>query len=257
MDNKKNGIFGDAIDYNSYEMSNLETFKGYGIGFLIATAVLTIFYRNIFIALVAGVIAGFVSIKIYNRYLIDKRKKQLLLQFKDLMESLATSYSAGKNTPQAFETAYADLLTTYGEEALIVEEVKIIVTGLFNNFTIEALLMNLAKRSGLEDIRTFADVFEVCNRQGADVKNIVDDTSMMIRDKIDIELEIKKMLNSSKMELNILIAMPCLVALIMNSDSSMSIVNNNPKNLIIKTICIAIFAVAYFAGSKIVNVTKK
>ena len=61
------------------------------------------------------------------------------------------------------------MISIYGEESDIVRELELICTGLNNNINIEVLLTDFAERSGLDDVMSFANVFEVCNRQGGDL----------------------------------------------------------------------------------------
>ena len=84
---------------------------------------------------------------------MEKRRKALLLQFKDLLEALTSSYSTGKNMLDVFTDALEDMEQIYGEEADIVHEVSIIVGGMANNINVEDLLMNFAARSGQENYR--------------------------------------------------------------------------------------------------------
>lgn len=66
-----------------------------------------------------------------------------------MLDSLSNSFSAGKNTPDAFTDAYSDLKLAYGEQAPIVKEMAIIVSGLHNNFVIEDLLRDMSARCGI------------------------------------------------------------------------------------------------------------
>ena len=86
----------------------------------------------------------------------NQRLKSLREQFKDLLESLSASYSAGRNTPDAFQDACNDMISIYGEESDIVRELELICTGLNNNINIEVLLTDFAERSGLDDVMSFA-----------------------------------------------------------------------------------------------------
>ena len=72
--------------------------------------------------------------------------KNLLYQFRDMMESLSASYSAGKNTQGAFLDACGDLIGIYGEKADIVKELKLIVDGIYNGQSVEEMLSNFAAR---------------------------------------------------------------------------------------------------------------
>ena len=187
------GIFGDADDYHVYHMTKADVLVAYAIGFMLGVVVVYVFFRSILFSVIAGALCAIKAPAIYRDYKKNKRLKELRLQFKDLMEALTSSYSTGKNTPDAFVDSLQDMTSIYGEESDIVREVKMICNGLRNNFNIEQLLLDFAARSGLDDILSFANVFEVCNRQGSDLKKIVADTRDIINDKIEIEMEdIKK-----------------------------------------------------------------
>ena len=134
------------------------------------------------------------------------------------------------------------------------QELQIICAGLGNNINIEQLLLDFADRSGLDDVMSFANVFEVCNRQGSDLKRIVSDTRDIINDKIEIEMEIETMLSGNKNELNVMMAMPVIVVLSLSTMGTGTVVPNAPVNLIIKLICLGIFGAAYLIGRKIVNI---
>lgn len=190
----------------------------------------------------------------YKQFLIKSRRDKLTYQFKDLLEALTASYSAGKNTVEAFIDVCEDLKNIYGEDADIVKEVELINDGLSNNYVIEELLSNFAERSGLEDIQSFADVFEVCNRQGANIKTVVSDTRTVINDKIETEMEIKTMLASGKNEINIMICMPLIIMLVLSGSGSMSVTANTFTNVIVKIICLGIFGGAYLLGRKIMDI---
>lgn len=75
---------------------------------------------------------------------------------------------------------------------------------------------------------SFANVFEVCNRQGSDLKRIVSETRDILNDKIEIEMEIETMVSGNKNELNIMMVMPVVVVLSLSAMGTMTIVSNSP-----------------------------
>jgi tight adherence protein B len=180
--------------------------------------------------------------------------KALREQFKDLLESLSASYSAGRNTPDAFGDACNDMISIYGEDSDIVRELELICTGLKNNINIEVLLQDFADRSGLDDVASFASVFEVCNRQGGDLKRVVNQTRDVIGDKMEIEMEIDTMVAGNKNELNIMMFMPLLIVGMMKGMGLSSVGTNTPVNIMVKVVCIGVFALAYVMGSKITDI---
>lgn len=248
------GLLGNAEDYHVYHMNRKDNLIAWAIGFAIGTVVIYAFFRNLIFTIVGAVVCALLAPPYYNDFKKNERLKLLRSQFKDLLESLSASYSAGKNTSGAFSDALGDMISIYGEDADIVKELQIICSGLANNINIEVLLVDFAKRSDLDDIMSFANVFEVCNRQGGDLKKVVSDSREIINDKIEVEMEIETMIAGSKNELNIMMVMPVVVVLSLSSMGTMTIISNSPVNLVVKLICIAIFGVAYMLGRKIVDI---
>lgn len=248
------GLLGNAEDYHVYHMRKLDYLMAYLLGFALGAVVVYVFFRNIILTLVGGGICALLVPPYYREHKKKARIKQLRSQFKDLLESLAASYSAGRNTVAAFGDALNDMVSIYGEEADIVGELRIVCSGLENNINIEQLLLDFAERSDLDDVRSFANVFEICSRQGGDLKRIVSDTRDIINDKIEIEMEIETLLSGNKNELNIMMVMPLVVMLSLSGMGSMTIVSNSPMNMLVKLICLGIFAGAYLIGRKLVDI---
>lgn len=251
---EKKGILGNAEDYHVYHMLKQDYLIAYITGFALGTAVVYIFFHSLILAVLSGVACAIKAPGIYNEMKKKARLKQLRLQFKDLLESLTSSYSAGQNTQNAFVDAKNDMVSIYGEESDIVKELQIIIAGLANNINIEQLLLDFAERCELDDVMSFANVFEVCNRQGGDLKKVVSDTREIINDKIEIEMEIETMLSGNKNELNVMMVMPLVIVISMSSMGTMTIASNTPINVLIKIICLGIFGLAYVIGRKIVDI---
>ena len=100
----------------------------------------------------------------------------------------------------------------YGEDESIIKELKVIIDGINNNFEIEKLLMNLGERSGVDDIQSFANVFETAYRKGGNIKDIIKNTQQIIADKMEIESEIETMVAANQMEQKIMMIMPIIMA---------------------------------------------
>lgn len=248
-------LIGQGDDYHIYNMTFQDRLIAGVLGGGGGAFVAFLFFSNIFVAIIAAVGAGYVAQGIYMNSKLEKRKKNLLLQFKDLLESLTSSYATGKNTLDSFTDAYGDLEQVYGAQADITQEVAIIVAGMNNNINVEDLLTNFAQRSGLGDIASFADVFRVSMRQGANIKDIIASTRDVINDKIEIELEIETMLTGNKNELNVMMVMPLLIFVAMSGlGGEMSIKSNTPVTIIVKIVVLGIFALAYALGRKITNI---
>ena len=247
-------LFGHADDYYVYRMNSVEKGLGALMGFGAGFFVCMVFFRSILFSVIAGGLLAVPGIAKYGNYLKEKRMQNLLFQFRDMMESLSASYSAGKNTQGAFQDACADLISIYGEKADIVHELKLMVSGLYNGQNIDDMLSNFALRSHLDDIESFATIFEVTNRYGGNLKKVVGETRQIINEKIETEMEIRTLLTANKNDLNIMILMPVVLMLMLGGMGDMSIVQNTPVNVVIKLIALALFGGAYYMGRKIVDI---
>lgn len=251
---KNRGIMNCGKDYRVYHMQKQDYLVAWGIGAVIGGVVAWAFFSSFIFSVICAVFCAFFAPRFYQKYKHSKMMNTLRDQFKDLMDSLSTSYSAGKNTTSAFASSERDMIAIHGENADIVQEIRIINGGIRNNINIEALLIDFADRSGLDDVRSFADVFEVCNRQGGNLKKIVTETRDIINDKIEIEMEIETILAGNKNELNIMIVMPVIVVLMLNGMGSGTVSENTMSNIVLKVVCIGMFVFAYFIGKKITDI---
>lgn len=247
-------VFGAGEDYYVYSMNSVERIKGGLLGFLGGFLVSMIFFRAYLFSLIVGCCMIVPGIMRYKSFLRDKRTKDLQLQFRDMMESLAGSFSAGKNTENAFRDAYVDMSNIYGAQSYIVHEIELIVSGMYNGINLDILLQNFADRSHLDDIESFSAVFEISNKYGGNLKKVVWDTHKIISEKIEIEMEIQTILSGNKNELRMMLLMPLIIMLSLSSMGNMSVIENTPANVLVKLIAFALFGAAYFMGSKIVNI---
>lgn len=262
----------DKTDYSVYRMKNIERIGYFLIAFLLGAAVGYLFYGgigkdkwgnptyltlilNILIPAVVGSLAGILFLPIRKKQIIDKRKTALHLQFRDLLGTLSTSIGAGKNISDSFKSSFDDLSIQYSEDAYILQELKIILSGINNNINIEEMLLDLGKRSGIDDILSFGNVFDTCYRKGGNIKDVIRNTQQIISDKIEIEMEIQTLVTSNKTEQYIMTAMPIgLIAMI--KGMSPEFANNfvTPSGIISSTVAIVIFVIAYFVGKEVLSI---
>ena len=247
-------LIGEGTDYNTYEASVKEKILWFIIGMIVSGAVLYIFYENIIVSVVIGAICGYFFIDIRKNQVIKKRKKNLTVQFRGLLDALSTSISAGKNMYDAFTSAEDDLSIQFTPESDIVKEVKLIRVGLDNNIQIEDLLLNFAERSGLEDVRNFANVFATCYKKGGNIKDVIKNTASIIGDKIEIQMELETMVAGQKNEQNIMLVMPVVFILVLKTMGGDLIDLESPVGILSVTAALAIFVLAYFISKKILDI---
>lgn len=248
------GIMGNAVDYNIYVMSVKEKILYFLVGAIAGFVVGYIFYENIILSSLLAIICGCAFIPIRNKNIIEKRKNKLLLQFKDMLEALNTSLSAGANVMDAFSSALHDMEYQYSGDAMIVKELSIIQAGIINNISIEELLSDMGRRSGLEDIENFGNVFDTCYRKGGNIKDVIYNTYYIIKDKIEISEEIKTMVAAKKSEQNAMMCMPVVFVQLLKMMGTDMINLHSSKGVMAMTIAIVCFVAAFFISKRILRI---
>lgn len=210
---------------------------------------------NVVICTTVGGLAGIIFLPVRAEQILKKRKNSLKMQFRELLENLSTAIGSGKIVADAFREAYGDMQMMYSADAYIVKELEIINAGTANNINIENMLMDFGARSDIDDIRSFADVFDTCYRKGGDIKEVVKSTSQILNEKLEIELEIETIVTSSKSEQMIMTFMPIiLIGIIKGMSPELGGNFVSPAGIIATTIAAAMFVGAYFIGKEILAI---
>lgn len=186
----------------------------------------------------------------------EKRRKQLATQFLDAMQAVSSALTAGYSVETAFRDACGELGKIYGEEDLIMREFTYISGQLSINRNLEELLMGLAERSGVEDIGNFAEIFAVSKRTGGNLIAIIRNTVLAISQKEETAREIASSLSAKKLEQRIMSLVPILILLYIRTVSPgfLDVMYYNTVGIAVMSICLAIYAAAYFWGKKIVEI---
>ena len=187
--------------------------------------------------------------------IIDKRRRMIKTQFRDMLESLSTSLNSGKNVTDAFLAVQQDLSMQYDEDAFIQNELRVIISGIRNNQDIEVLLYDFGRRTGVKDIIMFASIFRISYRKGGNIKEIIKNTNDIMRDKFDIQEDIETSMTSGKSELRMMMVMPVLmIGMFKGMSPDFGANFTTPAGIMSTTISLVIYGVAYFIGSKIMDI---
>lgn len=260
------------LNYSVYYMSTMEKFLVPVLSFLAGGLVSNIFFGGLFktsdgykttattisdllFFVVVGLIVVKYAIPIYKANRKSKRDTLLKLQFRDMLQSLAASFSSGSNVHAAFEAAYVDLTLQYSATDYIVVELKEILDGVNQNIAVEDMLRDFAVRSGNEDVTSFVDVFTICYHKGGDMNSVISRTTSVISGKMEIMDEINTKLTSNKLQHNVMSLMPILIVGILKAtNKSFADSFASPLGVIVNIIAIGIFIGAYVYGNKICQI---
>lgn len=178
---------------------------GLGIGYL--------FYDNFLVGI--PIMLGLLLTKSqYTKHLIEKRRAKLLLQFRDLLYSISSSVSVGRNMMQALGESITFWENTYTERDYIMIELNgMLRREKEGNDCDVAILEDFAQRSGLDDIEDFVGVYEICRDTGADLVKAIGQANRVIGDKIKLEKELHTLMAQKQFEGRIITLAPFVALL--------------------------------------------
>lgn len=243
-------------DYNVYVMSKTERLMYIILAAICIFIVGMIFYHNI-------IISGLLSLyslkfpKMRTKQIIDKRKRELNMQFKDMLYALSSSMIAGKSIEMSFREALKDLAVIYPDpNTAIMQEIQYIVRCLEMNETVEHVLEQFAERAHLEDITNFADIFRISKRAGGNLVEVIRSTSNIIGDKIETKNDIETAITAKKFETRVLSLMPIAMVAILtiSSPGFMEKVFTTIPGHFAMTFAVILFIISYFVAEKIMRI---
>ncbi|OGO86724.1 MAG: hypothetical protein A2Y22_05795 [Clostridiales bacterium GWD2_32_59] len=243
-------------NYNTYIMTKVEKVRCLVLAYIFIFAVSYLFYANIVISLLFSC-SAYMYLKIKTKQMIMKRKRQLLLEFKDAIYLLSTSLSAGYSVENAFKKTLEALRDLYqGQETLIIKELETIVQQTGLNKSISTLLLSFSKRAEIEDITNFVDVFITCENIGGNLNEVIKTTSNIISEKIEVEEEIGILVTQKKMEQKVISIIPICIMLILSLTASdyLTPLHNSFAGYVVVTVALTTIFTASIVAKKIMDI---
>lgn len=198
----------------------------------------------------------YIYLVITGQKLCEKRKKQLQRQFKDLLNNVSANLYSGYSMENSFLRAKKEIEMIYGEGADMRNEIIKMEMQLKNNVQLEKIILDLGIRSGVEDIKTFSDVFASAKRSGGNYKEMIQNICEIITVKTDIEQEISTLIAGKMMEQKIMSLIPfgIVTYISMTSPGYFDSLYHNIFGISIMTVCLCIYLTSVYLSAKIVDI---
>lgn len=243
------------MDYRKYRFTKRELAQNVLLFAGLSALLSYLFYRSAWVFLLSLPLLR-VFLKLRRESGVRRRQRELSAQFLNAMQAVSVALSAGYSAETAFQEALKELRTMYGEEDMIMREFRYIAAQLGMNRNLEELLLGLAARSGIEDIRNFADIFSIAKRTGGNLIAIIRNTILCVAQKEETRREIETSLSAKRLEQNIMSVIPCLILVYvqMVSPGFLDVMYHNAAGVLVMTACLGVYALAWFWGRKIVNI---
>ncbi len=154
-----------------------------------------------------------------RRKIERRRREKLLIQWKEAMTAFGIAMSAGYSAENAVRQTWMDMKQRYGEEQMISRELEMMVYQIGINVPAEKALDDFAARSGLDEVRSFAEVFRVGKRSGADLIRITSEAAEMIGARVEVKEEMITMMTGVRLEGRMMNLVPLAILAYMNGTS--------------------------------------
>lgn len=243
-------------NYGIYTLSKAESVLYYGCGFLLAVIVSLLFYRQVLVSLfLLPVLWKYKSF--FAEKLALMRQREVYDQFRDLLYALSSAVSAGRHLSDALEESRGNLTLLYGKDALIVLELEKMNHSFRESRTgTRQVLADFGRRSGLQDIRNFAEIYSICQDTGGDLDRVILHASRIMLEKIEILREIRVQTAQKLMEVRIISMIPLgiLMLLQITSPGYLDGMYQTVAGRVSMTLALILQAFAYYLGHKIVKI---
>ena len=224
---------------------------------LLITALFTfVFYRKLLFFLLLLPLSIFFPFS-QRKALAAVRQRKLLLAFREALSLLASSLSAGYSLENALHESLSELTVLYGSQALIVREFLYLLRQVEMNIPLEQAVDDFARRSGLDDIKTFARVLRIARKSGGDLAGILRHTSEVIGDRIQIKEEILTLTAARRFEQRVMNLVPLFMILYVDFSSPgfFRVMYETLLGRIVMTLCLATYLFALYLSQRISSIS--
>ncbi len=244
------------MDYKNYIPDSREKLRLYAAVALL-TAVLAVLFYDSLIPVLAAIPLCYPARRIYCSEMLRRRRNELSRQFRDLLFCLSASFATGRHMGDALTEAEAELKELYEPESPIMTEIRW-MTGSIRGGTMTDIQcwMDLAARCGNEDISDFVQAYGACRETGGDMISMMEQTSRIIGEKINIEREIAGMVVQKKAEGRIITLMPVVIILFLRvvSPEYLRVMYDSVAGFLLMTAALAATAGTYWMIERITEI---
>ena len=242
-------------DYQNYRFTQTELMLTLAEGTVYILILNYFFYRSLkWIFLLSPFLALFLKNK--KKEFCKKREQKLVMQFKDMLNSVSGSLQAGYSLENAFMEAYKDICHYYGADSIMAKELYRVKRGLHNGKPLEEMVRDIGIRSGVEDISSFGNVMSIAKRSGGNLREIIQKSITVIEEKLETEQEIQTLISARELETRIMAIIPFFIILYieLTSKGYFNAMYQTVGGRILMTICLIMYLSAICISKKIVAI---
>lgn len=242
----------------NYDRYNLRAGEGFRIfaEFLVITMVVSYLFYDALWLILPELILFPVYVSYRKRALIAGRRMQLRNEFVDWIVAAAAIMNGGISAEKAFVDSAEEIEKLYGRKSIILGEIQLLKVKMARTVSFSEALLDLGRRSGVEDIAEFSQVFIIAKENSGQMSNVIEETAKQFQEKKDTEAEIQTTLSGKKMEQRMMMVIPLCIVLYLKITAGefMSVLYHNLFGQVVMSLCLGAYIAAYFYGEKILDI---
>ncbi|QQE74756.1 type II secretion system F family protein [Brevibacillus composti] len=172
-------------------------------------------FQNQFFAILSGLMGIFVP-RTLKKNRQEKLRQIMILQFREAILSIASSLKAGASLQVALLRCQQDLAKQLGhkKERPMLDELEKLNRDIQFGVSLEEALQKFRDAINQEDVTQFVDAALITKSRGGNLAEVIQNTTMMITDKITVQQEIMVATAQKRMEAKMLTFMPLGIVLV-------------------------------------------
>ncbi|MDD6491758.1 MAG: hypothetical protein PUG54_05970 [Firmicutes bacterium] len=218
--------------------------------------ILDYFFYQSWLAVFPLAAAGFLYCRMEKKILYEKKKDLALEQFKELMLLVSTGQKAGYSADNAFLSSYQDMKVLYGSSSSVCIMIDMLKAGKENHIPFTELWKQIGEKIHIEEIREFADIYEISHKSSGNVAAVMEKTAEIIVRKIETEKEIAVMISAKRLEQKIMNMMPFLIMLYISIvyPGYFEPLYHSLPGVLIMSVCLLVYLCAYGLSVYIISI---
>lgn len=242
-------------DYRIYEFEKKERIVCFFEGLLL-NAVTSILFYNSMIAMIPGMVLVGFYFKEKKHVLARKRMQDMRRELKEFLNALIVTLQTGRSLENAFIEATKDLVCYTEKDTSFIKELKQICVKINLGEPMEKLLAEFSKRSHLEELEYFSEVFSIGKRSGGNIVAIMKNTIRMLQERMEAEEEIITTITEKKLEFQVMTVIPLAIILYLRigAGNLMNRLYGNVMGVCVMTVCLVIYGGCYLYGKRLLEI---
>lgn len=243
--------------YQDYRLTPVQWLEALVLGGCLAGAVSYACYKSWKVFVVLLLVMPLFVPGYMREFWKKKRIRQLELQFKETIQIMDASLSAGLSVENAIASAGREMELVYGVKGMMCRELAYMVQQMNMNRPVEDLMNDFAARSGLEEIENFAHIFQIAKRSGGQLVPIIRHTVQIMDDRFQVKEEIRTLTASRQFEQKIMNLMPLLIIVYIDGTSPgfFDVMYSTMMGQIVMTACLGVYLLSCYLSKKILDIS--